>query len=292
MYRRSQSHLGSIEMRARQFSVTLSGLGIKTHLMPIFEFRNRYIEMLWCSRLEPGSVAIFVKDAMTRLTKRGRDQLAKKNIAVMFDVLDLDINRYDYEGINTVITSSRRQNTYFNSLTQKNKINLLHVMHQPDARLEETKHIRKTKKVCYYGEHTNIYLPTEHLNKVDILNYTGTMTHEDIEILKKYEFNYCIRGPQQNTSLYIFKPITKIMNSIQLNSLPIISFDMDDAVQLLGKTYPFILTSYSKRSFDNLFKKIYSADDIIRGLKIIRKLKDETSATIIAKNFIKDIEIK
>ena len=292
VYRRSQSHLGSIEMRARQFSATLSKLGIRTDLIPIFEFRNRYVELLWCSRLEPGSVAVFIKDAMTRLTKNGRGRLAKKNISVMFDVLDLDINRFDYEGIDTIITSSSRQYKYFNSLKQTNRLNLLHVMHQPDIRLEENENIKKTRKICYYGEHMNIYLPTEYLSKVDILNYTGKMENEDIKNLSQYEFNYCIRGPQQNTSLFIFKPITKIMNSIQLNSLPIISFDMDDAVELLGKEYPFILSSYSKKGFSDLFKKTNSTDHINKGMMIIKKLRKETSSNFISKDFLKGLYTK
>ena len=283
IYRKSQENLGSVKMRVFQMKDLLQSKGFCINTIGIYASKILLPHYYWSYSIKRNSIIIFNKDAIDRAPKNILKLLRKRNIKIGLDALDKDLNRFDYDKVDFLIASSNRQYHFFkNIIKSKNpEIKVLELPHQADLGLK-TDHIdpdftiRKNKKIFYFGEHTNIYIPTKYLDKIDILPYDGNMNNSEINLMKDYEFQYCIRGPQQNTSLYIFKPITKIVNSYYLGALPIISFDMEDAVKALGIDYPFTLQSYSEDGFASLFEriKLRSDDDIniaIKGLKNLEK---------------------
>lgn len=303
IYRKSQQHLGSVKMRVFQFmellrekererKIELDSVGIYTPKIKLYEY-------LWTNKLPKNSIAIFNKDAINRASSLAIRLLRKKNIKIGLDAIDKDMMRFDYNKVDFLIASSYRQYIYFSNLKKNlsHKIDVFYIPHQADIRLKKYNPTqillaKKEKSIFYFGEHNNIYLPAKFLNRVDIIDYSGTMDEREIKIINKYKFQYCIRGPQQNTSLYIFKPITKIINSLYLGSFPVISFDMDDALHALGESYPFVLKEYSEKGFQDLFQVLEAppAEYLEKALICMARLESHLGYESIIESFYKAIE--
>lgn len=298
IYRRSQKNLGSVRMRVFQLKDIIASKNIDVKIKGIYSSKIPLYHYYWSAFIKRSSILIFNKDAIDRAPIKTLSLLRSKNIKVVLDVLDKDLNRFNYNKIDYLIASSNRQYEYLKNVVRSSNlpVEVLYIPHQADIRLNKngTKpnfYKRKNKKVFYFGEHTNIYCPTKYLNEVNIIPYEGVMTDKEIQEMEKYDFQYCIRGPQQNTSLYIFKPITKIINSYYLGSLPIISFDMDDAVKVLGADYPFTLQSYSDEGFRSLFECINNPTgaDIKKAKESMKKLNEHYGFDAVKDCFINAI---
>ena len=283
IYRKSQKNLGSVKMRVFQLKDMIASKNIDVKIKGIHSSKISLYHYYWLAFIKRSSILIFNKDAIDRAPIKMLSLLRSKNIKVALDVLDKDLNRFNYNKIDYLIASSNRQYEYLKNVVRSSnlQIEVLYIPHQADLRLKKigtkpTFYRRKNKKVFYFGEHTNLYCPTEYLGEINIIPYNGIMADEEIQEIRNYNFQYCIRGPQQNTSLYIFKPITKIINSYYLSSLPIISFDMDDAVKVLGADYPFTLQSYSDEGFRSLFECINNPTDadIKKAKESMKKLNE------------------
>ena len=293
IYRKSQENLGSVKMRVFQMKEILENKFPKIDTIGIYSTKPQFLQVLWFLKTKNKSIIIFNKDAIDRVSLKVVDALRKKGIKVGIDVLDKDMNYFDYRRIDFLIASSQRQFRYLNSVikTVSSNPSVYYIPHQADIRLSNLKPEfmsgEKNKKIFYFGEHTNIYIPSKYLEQITILPYRGTMASSDIHEMTQYQFQYCIRGPQQNTSLYIFKPITKLINSLYLGALPIISFDMEDAVDILGKKYPLTLREYSEAGFQELFELIRNADDetLVQSMKCMEKLRSVHGFKAVEKSF-------
>lgn len=294
IYRKSQEDLGSVKMRVFQLKDLLKLKLIDIDCIGIYSAKFIIFHYYWVSLIKRDSFVIFNKDSIDRAPHKIINLLRKKNVKIGVDLLDKDLNRFDYRKVDYLISSSNRQHEYLQSVVRSvnSKAEVLMLPHQADLRLKQDgvhqfSSSRKRFKIFYFGEHTNIYAPTKYLNKIDIIPYDGEMRDYEINLMKKYKFQYCIRGPQQNTSLYIFKPITKIINSYYLGALPIISFDMEDAVLALGVDYPFKLQSYSEEGFKSLFERIAnsSEEDINLATECVKNLENSHGFDAVCDNF-------
>lgn len=293
IYRKSQESLGSVKMRVFQMKEILEKKFPKIDTIGIYSTKPKFLQILWFLKIRNKSIIIFNKDAIDRTSLKVIDALRKRGIKIGLDVLDKDMNYFEYQKIDFLIASSQRQFKYINSVvkTIDTKPSTFYIPHQADLRLRNLKadflHGKKSKKIFYFGEHTNIYIPSKYLEYVTILPYRGKMGSSDINEMVNYQFQYCIRGPQQNASLYIFKPITKLINSLYLGALPIISFDMEDAVDILGKKYPFTLREYSEAGFQELFALLenFNTDMIMQSTKSMDKLRSVHGFKAVEKSF-------
>ena len=297
VYRKSQENLGSVKMRVFQMKEILENKFPKINTIGIYSAKPQFLQVLWFLKIKKKSIIIFNKDAIDRVSLKTVDALRKKGIKVGIDVLDKDMNYFDYRKIDFLVASSQRQFRYLNSVVKSISSNpsVYYIPHQADIRLSNLKPEfmsgEKHKKIFYFGEHTNIYIPSKYLEQITILPYRGTMASSDIYEMMNYQFQYCIRGPQQNSSLYIFKPITKLINSLYLGALPIISFDMEDAVDIIGPEYPLTLREYSDAGFQELFELINSIDDstLAQAIKCMDKLQSVHGFKAVQKSFTNSI---
>ena len=293
IYRKSQENLGSVKMRVFQMKEMLEKKFLKIETIGIYSVKLQFLQIFWFIKVKNKSILIFNKDAIDRASLKVINSLRKRGIKVGIDVLDKDMNYFDYRKIDFLIASSQRQFRYLNSVvkTVSSNPSVYYIPHQADIRLGNLQldfaSEKKSKKIFYFGEHTNIYVPSKYLEHITILPYSGKMGSSDINEMTQYHFQYCIRGPQQNTSLYIFKPITKLINSLYLGALPIISFDMEDAVDILGPKYPLTLREYSEAGFQELFDLIRNADDdtLVQSMKCMEKLRSVNGFKAVEKSF-------
>ena len=297
VYRKSQENLGSVKMRVFQMKEMLQKTFLKIDTIGIYSAKLQFLQIFWFIKVKNKSILIFNKDAIDRVSLKVINLLRKKGIKVGIDVLDKDMNYFNYRKIDFLIASSQRQFRYLNSVvkTINSEPSVFYIPHQADIRLGNLKldfaSEKKSKKIFYFGEHTNIYVPSKYLEHITILPYGGKMGSSDINEMAQYQFQYCIRGPQQNTSLYIFKPITKLINSLYLGALPIISFDMEDAVDIIGPEYPLTLRDYSDAGFQELFELINSIDDstLAQAIKCMDKLQSVHGFKAVQKSFTNSI---
>ena len=293
IYRKSQEGLGSVKMRVFQMQELLRKKFTNISTIGIYSTKPKFLQILWFLKVKKDSILIFNKDAIDRVNLKTIDILRKKGVKVGIDILDKDMNYFDYQKVDFLFASSQRQFRYLNSVvnTIDPEPSVFYIPHQADIRLNNLKQNfmseNKPKEIFYFGEHTNIYVPSKFLEHITILPYRGIMGPSDIDEMKRYQFQYCIRGPQQNTSLYIFKPITKLINSLYLGAMPIISFDMEDAVEILGPKYPFTLREYSDAGFQELFALLenFDTDMIMQSTKSMDKLRSVHGFKAVEKAF-------
>ena len=186
IYRKSQNNLGSVKMRVFQMQELLRKKFTNISIIGIYSTKPQFLQILWFLKVKKDSILIFNKDAIDRVNLKTIDILRKKGVKVGIDILDKDMNYFDYQKIDFLIASSQRQFRYLKSVVETIESNpkAFYIPHQADIRLKNSKlnfkSKKKSKKIFYFGEHTNIYVPSKYLEKLTILPYQGRMDQSDI----------------------------------------------------------------------------------------------------------------
>ena len=277
IYPRAYETAGSTQMRVFQLKQLLDEYGkndFLVTLVPISNLRHPFFWNLWIRKFEKNSALIFCKNAIDRMPLKLLIELQSRGVTIALDYVDRIVDGIDIDLIDVHIASCQRQFEFLNRLNVKGKKLLLH--HYGDLRIFKKKPINQKKidKSYYLGEIQNLFLPEEFLSKIDIFKYNGILTNEMIDSAAKYKFQYCVRPKLQNESLNYFKPPTKIMNSIALGNLPIISADQSDAIQILGKDYPFVILKHNAEELSRVFDIMMNDHDTVqREVKRLEALR-------------------
>lgn len=243
VYRRNQKSVGSVIMRVSQLVQLVNEFGtqsIDLRSVPINSFHLPIIEQLWVRAQPSNCVFIFCKDAIDRISPEGCDLLRKRGSKVASDYIDKNISSLDFSKIDAHIASSHRQFSYLKA--QKLPRGSVHLfLHQYDLRLWGRSPVKKHSNAFYFGESKNLAKAEELKGAVTSIPYRGVMTEQVIEEMLSYKYQYCVRPEQQADHSGVFKPATKVMNSIAMGIPPIVASYMSEEIRLLGPGYPFII---------------------------------------------------
>lgn len=257
IYPRAHRHTGSTVMRTFQLKKIIENYGcqkVNIQLAEVSNFRISPLWMLWIEKFERNSLAIFCKYAIDRVPIYILKNLKARNIKIAVDYIDRGIDSLDIANVDIHIASSSRQQEFLKSLT--NAENVVKIAHFGDIDIFKngcTPPRTKKKSICYLGEIRNLFLPEKYISNVNILPYRGQLTPSLIQEASQYRFHYCVRPQSQNEDLNFFKPATKVMNCIGFGVIPIISRDQEDAINILGENYPFIIREFSDSEFEKIF---------------------------------------
>lgn len=297
IYAKAHAKTGSKRMRVDQVvsAIAQNSLGlIDVKVKWVTNFRSNIIWLIWCLNFKRRSLLIFNKNAIDRvpppIIKFLRE---KRSIKIAIDYVDRSIEGICFDHYDLHIASSFRQYYFFKEMNIK-KNSVLFFPHAPDIRIRScpisTINEPTVKQIFYYGESTNIYIPQEFLGYVDILNFDGSIDPSIFSYLGKYKFQYCIRDPLQNRSFNLFKPATKIANSLALGIPPIVSWDQDGVNEILGKDYPFIIKNYDAESFKEIFTKVsHDQKSYKQALMITKEAATRYNCRNLAINFERSI---
>lgn len=294
IYPRAHKNTGSSKMRCFQLTKILncySRDNCEFLVAPISTLPIKQFWLAWIYKFPPGSVLIFCKNAIDRLPVQYRHVFKERGLVLGVDYVDRDMTSFNFSEISLHISSSMRQNRFLKSIL-KEKTKIIHLEHFADVaayELPRRKIDQHNGRIFYLGEPNNVYLPSRFIGQVDILQYDYKIPI-DLKGMSRYKFQYCIREPQQNRNLHTFKPSTKIMNSVALRVPAIISHDMEDAIELLGVNYPYILDGYDNTSWTSLTDKLSCQKSYRDAIKNLDQAYESFSLEIVCSEFIKEIQ--
>ena len=245
----------------------------------------------WCRTIKKKSLAVFCKDAIDRLPRKFIPLLQSRDVKIAIDYLDKSLDGFDFSGIDVHIASSDKQAAFLNSLTIENK-RVFEIFHLGDQRLYNKNKIKNQRKgIVYYGELQNTYIPEKLIKRIEIMPYNGSTTEQDLKKLCSYKFLYCIRDPKQNRAVSLFKPTTKIMNSIALLTPPIVSADMDGVINLLSSEYPFMAETSSDKDIDRILNLAANDEQAyIKAIEILKKCNKKYNPNTWTRAFLRMVE--
>ena len=99
IYRKSQENLGSVKMRVFQMKEMLENKFPKIDTIGIYSAKPQFLQIFWFIKVKNKSILIFNKDAIDRASLKVINSLRKRGIKVGIDVLDKDMNYFDYQKI-------------------------------------------------------------------------------------------------------------------------------------------------------------------------------------------------
>lgn len=277
VYPRAYKNSGSTTMRVFQTHEMICdhlSHTFKASTTPVSNLRFGFLWRLWVNQFAPDSCIIFCKNAIDRVPKQQIYNLKKRGMLIALDYIDRDMSNI-YSFVDLHIASSHRQELFLRSLGfPKEKV--VFWEHAADYRIQKYKFNcnQNNGKIFYLGELSNAYIPSELLSEIDVISYSDSISLNDLRRISTYKFQYCIRPRIQNQNLSVIKPLTKVMNSIALSIPPIISNDMDEAVGILGRDYPFIINTNDKHDFYRILSLAKSSHQAYKNARnIIKKLQ-------------------
>lgn len=249
VYRRSGLERGSTQMRAHQL-VKL----IAPHIPEIdLDLRKMStqpeLQRLWARFVPRGAVLFFTKTAARVLDTRAIDILKSRGCKICLDFVDTSFARLPKQDL--------RIDAYVSPSISgvkalKDRIGLdapIHVvLHSGDSRLygSQTKVPEDRLRPVYWGKPSNWLHSDAISERVTLLDAsTVELATESIKNLPRYNMHYCVRPAERRESVV---PFTKGANAALLGAPVLVSRDVQDAEELLGADYPYMIEEPTERA--------------------------------------------
>lgn len=206
---------------------------------------KHFRQAIWALRQPVGSVVIFSKWSLLRLRQNTLDILRRKGVRTCIDYVDIDLREALKFNPDVHLAASISAHTALKNLTTgqrspEAKIMLLH--HNLDARMYTSHSCPNDRpRPVYFGALENTVITPTLRNRVTFIR--ADKADEISELFRRladFNIHYCIRQTN-STSEVIAKPFTKGFVASQMGVPVLVSNNVDDALALLGKDYPFTI---------------------------------------------------
>ncbi|WP_300016129.1 hypothetical protein [uncultured Roseobacter sp.] len=255
---RKRINFGSAELRVVQLIRILeqqlgSRVRIEIEKLP----RRRGLgQELWALRQKPGDVIVFAKISLPELRSRVLDILRYRGALTCLDYVDSDLRLVTKRRADVHIAASESALRKMRDLISQAEASgapvsgqpfLLH--HNTDARLAGLK-VRPSDSLnaVYFGDIRNTIISASIAKRISVLNIDRADQIEDAsKTLPDYNLHYCVRRMvEEEPGDIVAKPFTKGFIAAQMGAPVLINKDVDDAVELLGNDYPFLIADNSE----------------------------------------------
>jgi len=277
IYAEKYSDYGSTVMRGQQ----LSKIAQKAYNEPIhststaFGYKN--------------CILFLNKWAIYTITEKQFKKLKRRKNVLIFDMIDGELPSIKTKYADILVAPSQTILETYKKTPFKNKDMFL-VDHHADLRIRQLKKQRRLKniEVGYFGEIPNTVFTPEIQKVVDFFPVATTYQNNDwFKELSKYNLHYAIR---QKRDVFPNKPFLKGFTAAHCNANILIQDSEKEAVRWLGKDYPYLLKGkVTERKILNMISKIkksYGSKEWKRGLKIMQRIKKQTSEKAIGKQVV------
>ena len=260
VFRRSQFKHGSTTMRAHQlcrqvephlpagWRASLSGL--PTPKLPL-------LQSLWARRMKAGAALFVTKHAAKKLLPETLALLNRRRCIVCIDYVDADLRNMRAEGVDIHLSCSLAGMREMERLQAEShaagrpiqgRVGLL--FHNVDSRLHAIGPLPRDRLRCaYFGSARRAYLPEAVAGRVAVLDAGNTKAaKESIGRLADYNFHYCVSPAVSFAPRIVRRPFTKGFTAAALGANVIVNSAVDDAVDLLGADYPYLVQDISEQA--------------------------------------------
>lgn len=259
VYRRSGLKRGSTQMRAHQLRSIVSPHLPQLDMRLATMSRHASIQSLWARFVPIGAVLFFTKTAARALDTRAIDILKKRNCKICLDFVDTPFPRLPRHDprIDSYISPS-----VSGARILKEKIGPdapVHViLHSGDSRLYRERPPLPDDRLrpVYWGKPTNWLSTDAILERVEFLDASSVVAaSESMKKLPSFNMHYCVRPAERRESVV---PFTKGANAALLGAPVLVSRDVQDAEELLGADYPYLIEEPTERAAVEMLERAQS----------------------------------
>ncbi|MDK3075685.1 hypothetical protein QO034_21695 [Sedimentitalea sp. JM2-8] len=212
---------------------------------------KQFRQDIWALRQPAGAIVLFSKWCLPRLKQRTLDILRWKNVRSCIDYVDFDLRESVKFRPDIHLAASLTAMKALKKLTAgqedpESRVSLLH--HNLDERMiVPAEYPSDRLRPVYFGALENT-IATDAIRervtflKADQANEVAPLFRQ----LAKFNLHYCIRRPAISTEV-IAKPFTKGFVASHIGVPVLISKNVDDALDLLGNDYPFVVEDTAER---------------------------------------------
>ena len=246
VYKRSSRYLGSTMMRGFQLCEILKQHGsgrFEYAMKPIPTMRFGAMRSLWARRQPPGSVFVFVKDAIDRLDEGALGILHARAAAVLHDPIDRSIEDTPLRHVDLHLATSCVQHEALTLHLAGAGATSGLLLHQPDTRLFGFLDLPSDKlHPAYFGNPINAFLPGPVVERVPLVDVGMTEGMDaSWRSFATANFHYGVRPAEQVGHQTVFKPLTKATTAAVCGAPIMVNRTAHDAEALLGADYPYFV---------------------------------------------------
>lgn len=227
-----------------------------------------------------GAVVIFLKGAFSAHSPDTQRAWASRARAICVDYVDATINQAFEAPITLHIAASRAgMRGLRGKLDDEACVRLLD--HHWDPRLGSVPRLVPPFKCGYFGHLRNTYIPAGDAHRVQQVQIAGSeVTSDFASSLSSIPLHYAVRSTARLKARMMFKPFTKGFNAAAVGANVIVDRDTDDAAELLGEDYPFLLEQPSDAAISkglDIAEGIYGTsawDEALDRMSALRSIGD------------------
>ncbi len=258
---------------------------------------------IWALKQKPGEINVFGKSTLSRLQKKTLQILRFRGVRTCIDYVDSDLRRIQEFNADVHIAASHTSlrlmhellaNGYASPDGFKGKLFLLH--HNTDERFSGI-HAADLKRssAVYLGDLENTVCSEAIAERVTFINIVRSeQLEKELRGMSEFNLHYCIRKvAEKNSGGIVAKPFTKGFIAAQVGAVVLINEAVDDAVEILGPDYPFIIPDNSEAAILSGLQKAedcFGGPEWILAMERMNAMKSVFSHSSIAAQFGEIIE--
>lgn len=238
------------------------------------------------------AIIIFVKSAARGLTRGHLESLRKRGAIIGFDSVDTPVGEIPFDlfdfHIAASISGQRAMQRQLHSIGA-DRVPAELLLHHADPRLRRGGVPNHDRFRCgYVGQPENMWIPEDLRPEIEILylKYPSEFARI-IDQIRSLSLHYAARPAEQNSNsqLRAFKPFTKGAIAAACGANIFVQMETDDAVELLGKDYPYLVDGRNGESIRGAFlraKSDFGGKTWLEGLERMRQLDAAVSSEALA----------
>jgi hypothetical protein len=288
--------LGSAYMRGDQLVEMIRPHLDETYALRVLPFHAGILPGLAMNALAhaipKNSIIIFIKTASKGLTQRYLEPLRRRGAVIGLDSVDTPISEIDFDLFDFHIAASisgRRalQERLEFAGRRERPVELL--LHHADPRLRiDGMRMHDHFRCGYVGMPENLFVPSDLRSQVDTIYVKHPSDFGSaIPLIRQFSLHYAVRPNQQETDSHVraFKPFTKGFVAASCGANVLVSRHTDDAVELLGDDYPYLVDDRNGQSIGDTLQRAredFGRKAWLDGLQRMRTLDAAVSNVALA----------
>ncbi|MEM9318896.1 MAG: hypothetical protein AAGA70_07795 [Pseudomonadota bacterium] len=222
------------------------------------------LEAAWIALQPRGTVYIFVKDTVDRFSPEGLVRLRDRAAGTALDYIDRHLHLMPPQGIDLHVSASvsgvqamKDRIARVSGTDEAIEGDVVRLLHGVDRRIHDLAKARQDRlRPVYLGSLHIPTIPPDIEQRMTILDATTTqkMT-ENFRAVAGHNFHYAVRQPKTWPGIRGRKPFTKGFTAAVLGANILTHADEDDALPLLGSTYPYMAPSTDHDAIRQVFAR-------------------------------------
>ncbi|NNE88051.1 MAG: hypothetical protein HKN27_08240 [Silicimonas sp.] len=238
-----------------------------------------------------GSVVIFVKSAAKGLTAEHLEPLRRRGARIGLDSIDLPLDAIDFDLFDFHIAASLAGKAALEerlSALGMADVPVEQLHHHYDPMIPAPGGEDRPFRCGYVGELPNAFIPRRIAGEIDCVDvrYARDFTTA-LDRIAEFTLHYGVRPTLAPRTLGArqYKPFTKGFTAAAFDANILVNREADDAVCLLGKDYPFLVSASDPDSVVAGFERAKSgtaSPEWREGLERMRALKELVAPAALA----------